>query len=90
MKDDCTGLAQQIAYSSLLAFFPAMAFLVGTLGLFNLFDDLKSLLDPIAPNGVIDFISGLQRDSRGGTPTAGVPHRSLRRGLGSERRHDSR
>ena len=46
-----------------------MAFLVGTLGLFNLFDDLKRLLDPIAPNGVIDFISGLQRDSRGGTPT---------------------
>ena len=27
-KDDCIGLAQQIAYSSLLAFFPAMAFLV--------------------------------------------------------------
>jgi membrane protein len=67
MKDDCTGLAQQIAYSSLLAFFPAMAFLVGALGLFNLFDDLKSLLDPIAPSGVIDFITGLQRDSRGGT-----------------------
>jgi membrane protein len=69
MKDDCTGLAQQIAYSSLLAFFPAMAFLVGTLGLFNLFDDLKSLLDPIAPGGVIDFITGLQRDSRGSTRT---------------------
>jgi membrane protein len=69
MKDDCTGLAQQIAYSSLLAFFPAMAFLVGALGLFNLFDDLKSLLDPIAPGGVIDFITGLQRDSRGSTRT---------------------
>ena len=67
-KDDCAGLAQQVAYSSLLAFFPAMAFLVGTLGLLNLFDDLKRLLDPIAPNGVIDFITGLQRDSRGGTP----------------------
>jgi membrane protein len=69
-KDDCPGLAQQVAYSSLLAFFPAMAFLVGTLGLFNLFDDLKRLLDPIAPNGVIDFIDGLQRDTRGGTPAA--------------------
>jgi membrane protein len=69
-KDDCPGLAQQVAYSSLLAFFPATAFLVGALGLFNLFDDLKSLLDPIAPSGVIDFIGGLQRDSGGGTSAA--------------------
>ncbi len=45
-----------------------MAFLVGTLGLFNLFDDLQRLLDPIAPDGVIEFISGLQRDSGGKTP----------------------
>jgi membrane protein len=68
VKEDCMGLSQQIAYSSLLAFFPAMAFLVGTLGLFNLFDDLQRLLDPIAPDGVIEFISGLQRDSGGKTP----------------------
>ena len=59
------GLAQQIAYSSLLAFFPAMAFVVGALGLFHLFDDVKSFLDPIAPNGVIDFIGSLQSDSSG-------------------------
>jgi membrane protein len=67
MQDDCMGLAQQIAYSSLLAFFPAMAFLVGALGLFDLFDDVKKLLDPIAPNGVIKFISSLQEDSGEGT-----------------------
>jgi len=70
MKDDCMGLAQQIAYSSLLAFFPAVAFLVGALGLFHLFDDVKQLLDPIAPNGVIKFITGLQQDSQGGTSAA--------------------
>ncbi|MDQ2969045.1 MAG: YihY/virulence factor BrkB family protein, partial [Actinomycetota bacterium] len=70
MKDDCMGLAQQIAYSSLLAFFPAMAFLVGALGLFHLFDDVKTLLDPIAPDGVIRFITSLQRDSQGGTSAA--------------------
>jgi membrane protein len=70
MSDDCMGLSQQIAYSSLLAFFPAVAFLVGALGLFNLFDDVKQLLDPIAPNGVIKFISSLQRDSEGGTSAA--------------------
>ena len=70
MQDDCMGLAQQIAYSSLLAFFPAVAFLVGALGLFDLFDDVKSLLDPIAPNGVIKFITSLQQDSKGGTSAA--------------------
>ena len=70
MSDDCMGLAQQIAYSSLLAFFPAVAFLVGALGLFNLFDDVKSLLDPIAPGGVIKFITSLQQDSQGGTSAA--------------------
>ena len=70
MKDDCMGLSQQIAYSSLLAFFPAMAFIVGALGLFHLFDDVKKLLDPIAPNGVIKFITSLQSDSRGGTSAA--------------------
>ncbi len=64
------GLSQQIAYSSLLAFFPAMAFLVGALGLFDLFDDVKKLLDPIAPNGVIEFISSLQEDTGGGTSAA--------------------
>src|SRR5204863_6932767 len=70
MSDDCMGLAQQIAYSSLLAFFPAVAFLVGALGLFHLFDDVKRLLDPIAPGGVIKFITSLQHDSKGGTSAA--------------------
>jgi membrane protein len=70
LKDDCVGLAQQIAYSSLLAFFPAVAFLVGALGLFHLFDDVKQLVDPIAPSGVIKFITALQHDSQGGTSAA--------------------
>ena len=70
MRDDCMGLAQQIAYSSLLAFFPAMAFLVGALGIFHLFDDVERLLDPVAPNGVIKFISSLQQDSKGGASVA--------------------
>jgi membrane protein len=70
MQDDCMGLSQQIAYSSLLAFFPAVAFLVGALGVFHLFDDVKQLLDPIAPNGVIKFIAGLQHDSKGGASAA--------------------
>jgi membrane protein len=67
MRDDCMGLSQQIAYSSLLAFFPAVAFIIGALGLFDLFDNVKELLDPIAPDGVITFISNLQQDSSEGT-----------------------
>lgn len=70
LKDDCMGLSQEVAYSSLLAFFPAVAFVIGALGLFNLFDDVKRLLDPIAPGGVISFIDGLQQDSHGGTSAA--------------------
>jgi membrane protein len=70
MADDCMGLSQQIAYSSLLAFFPAMAFLVGALGIFDLYDDVIELLDPIAPQGVIDFISSLQKDSGEGASVA--------------------
>jgi membrane protein len=70
MRDDCMGLSQQIAYSSLLAFFPAVAFLIGALSLFHLFDDVKQLLDPIAPNGVITFIDNLQRDSKNGASAA--------------------
>jgi membrane protein len=67
MRDDCMGLSQQIAYSSLLAFFPAVAFLLGALGLFNLYDNVQSLLAPIAPNGVITFIDNLANDSQGAT-----------------------
>lgn len=64
LADDCMGLAQQVAYSSMLAFFPAVAFLLGFLGLFDLFDDVSRFLGTVAPNGVIDFIDGLQKDNR--------------------------
>jgi membrane protein len=67
MEDDCMGLSKQVAFSSMLAFFPAVAFLLGLVGLFHLYDDVKRFLDPIAPSGVIRFITGLQKDSKGGT-----------------------
>jgi membrane protein len=66
LADDCTGLAQQIAYSWLLAFFPAVAFFLGLLGVLHLYDQLQSFLAPISPPGVIHFIQGLQKDSKGG------------------------
>ena len=70
LADDCVGLSQQIAYSSLLAFFPAVAFLVGALSIFDLYDNVIALLDPIAPQGVIDFITGLQKDAGEGASVA--------------------
>ena len=49
LDDDCMGLAQQIAYSSLLAFFPAVVALIGLLDLVNAYGALRSFLDPVAP-----------------------------------------
>jgi membrane protein len=66
LADDCMGLAQQIAYSWMLAFFPAVAFFLGLLGVLHLYDPLQSFVAPISPPGVVRFIEGLQKDSRGG------------------------
>jgi membrane protein len=72
LADDCMGLAQQIAYSSLLAFFPAVVFLVAVLGLIGAYDTLQSFLGPVAPKSVTDIIEQLQRDSGGGSAVAAV------------------
>ena len=76
MADDCMGLAQQVAYSSLLAFFPAMVFLIGVLGLIGAYDALLSFLDPggpelghgpdrAAPAGLVAWRLGGGRSPRG-------------------------
>ncbi len=67
MADDATGLAAQVAFSSLLAFFPAMVFLVGVLDLAGAYDALRDFLTPVAPGEVIDTIERLQRDTSTGT-----------------------
>ncbi len=54
LSHDGMGLAQQVAFSSLLAFIPAVVLIVGLLGLFGAYDDLQRLLDPVAPKAVID------------------------------------
>ena len=65
MADDCMGLAQQVAFSSLLAFFPAMILLVGLIGLIGAYDDLKEFLGVIAPGAVIDAIDVAQESAAG-------------------------
>jgi membrane protein len=69
MADDCMGFAQQIAFSSLLAFFPAMILLIGLLGLIGAYDDLKEFLGVVAPGAVIDAIE-LAQESAAGRDTA--------------------
>jgi membrane protein len=65
LADDGMGLAQQVAFSSLLAFIPAVVLLVGLLGIFNAYDDLERLLRPVAPGAVLDTIK-VARDSAQG------------------------
>ena len=53
LDDDCMGLAKQIAFSSMLAFFPAMIFLVGLIGLLGIYDQLMEILGVVAPGAVL-------------------------------------
>ena len=66
------GLSQQIAFSSLLAFFPAMILLVGLLGLIGAYDDLKEFLGVVAPGAVIDAIDVAQESAAGRGTAASV------------------
>ena len=63
VADDALGLAAQIAYSSILAFFPTAILLVGLLGLVDAYDDLKDFLAPIAPQAVLDTIDEVEKDT---------------------------
>jgi membrane protein len=69
MADDCMGLAQQIAFISLLAIFPAMILMIGLLCLIGAYDDLKEFLGVVAPGAVIEAIE-LAQESAAGRDTA--------------------
>jgi membrane protein len=66
LADDCMGLAQQIAYSALLAFFPAVIALVGLLDLVGAYDSLLRFLGPVAPKAVTTLIDSFRKDSGSG------------------------
>ena len=67
LADDCLGLAQQIAFSSLLAFFPSVILVIGLLGLLGsgAYDSLIHLLGSVAPKGVLDAIDLAKQSSAG-------------------------
>jgi membrane protein len=72
LADDCMGLSQQVAYSALLAFFPAVIGLVGLLDLLNAYDSLKSFVDPVAPHAVTQLLETFSEDSGSGSGIAFV------------------
>ena len=65
MADDCMGLAQQVAFSSLLAFLPTVILAIGLLGLFgpSAFDSLERFVGSVAPHGVTDMIALAKKDA---------------------------
>ncbi len=58
VADDCMGLAQQVAFGALLAFFPALILLIGLLGLFgeDTYNAIGDLIGRVAPTQVNDAI----------------------------------
>jgi membrane protein len=65
LADDAMGLASQIAFSAVLAFFPTMIFLVGLLDLVNGFDALRGFIDPVAPEAVTQLINDISESATG-------------------------
>jgi membrane protein len=65
VADDCFGLGQQVAFSSLLAFFPSVILLVGLFGLIHAYEDLKRFLGTVAPGAVIKAIDLAQESAAG-------------------------
>jgi len=67
LADDAMGMSAQVAFSSLLAFFPAMVFLVGLLDLIGAYETLQEFLAPVAPGDVLETIDTLQQETSKGT-----------------------
>jgi membrane protein len=65
LADDGMGLAQQVAFSALLAFLPSVILLIGLLGLFGTgaFNSLEHFLGSVAPTGVLDMIDLAKKDA---------------------------
>jgi membrane protein len=65
IADDCIGLAQQVAFSALLAFLPTVILVIGLLGLFGPgpFNSLEHFLGSVAPKSVIDIIDLAKTDA---------------------------
>ena len=65
IADDCMGLGQQVAFSSLFAFLPTVILLIGLLGLFGdrAFNSLEEFVGSVAPHSVLDVIDLAKEDA---------------------------
>jgi membrane protein len=74
IADDCMGLAQQVAFSSLLAFLPTVVLLIGLLGLFGsgAFNEVERFVGTVAPSGVTDMIELAKKDAAGNTTGSAI------------------
>jgi membrane protein len=74
VADECVGLSKQIAFSSLLAFFPALIFLTGLLGLFgeDTYEGIGDLLSRVAPSEVNDVIDIAKESSADNTDASAL------------------
>ncbi len=63
LADDAMGLSAQVAFSALLAFFPAVVFLIGLADLIGAYGTLQEFLAPVAPGEVLETIDTLQQDT---------------------------
>jgi membrane protein len=74
MADDCMGLAQQVAFSSLLAFLPTVVLLIGLLGLFGTgaFDEVERFVGTVAPSGVTDMVELAKKDAADNTTGSAI------------------
>jgi membrane protein len=61
------GLAHQVAFSALLAFFPSVILLIGLLGLFGsgAFDSVERFVGSVAPHSVVSMIDLARKDAAG-------------------------
>ena len=90
MADDCMGLGQQVAFSSLLAFLPTVILLIGLLGLFGdrAFDSLEQFVGSGRAARRVSMIDLAKEDAaqnKGGSAIAFVVGLVLAR-LGGDRR----
>ena len=74
MADDCMGLAQQVAFGALLAFFPALILLIGLLGLFgeDTYNAIGDLIGRVAPSQVNDAIEIAKESSASNTDASAL------------------
>jgi membrane protein len=71
LEDDGMGLAQQVAYSSMLAFFPTLIFVVGLFGLLGIYAALRDFLEVVAPDAVLEVLTTIEASAEE-NPTASL------------------